>query len=330
MRFGPALVALAVSVLVAGTAASTPVRRPFHVAAYYVTWAAEAGPTTGLDDKLVRIPAGVTEVFLAFMKPDADYAGHLDLAGTGIEVPYSGAVLKASLQALRARNPGIRVLVSVGGEEYATWSRFNPRAIRRFVEDFGLDGIDLDVEPSRPNCRIVSGAMACDSDAMLLDVVGAARAALPRPIAVWLTATNTGAYGEGAWRDARPTGGPTYGAFLRLLGDPARRTLLDGISIMAYDAGPTYRPLDAYRAYRSLFEGPILMGFTSPPEAWGQHVYSVAETVETFDAAAKLGANGAMVFAIGKAPPADRSPATPSSDDLIAALIGATGRAGAD
>jgi len=53
--------------------------------------------------------------------------------------------------------------------------------------------------------------------------------------------------------------------------------MLDIINIMAYDAGPTFRPLEAYAAYRSYFPGSILIGLTSPPEAWGGHEYSLAE-----------------------------------------------------
>ncbi|MDR7037740.1 hypothetical protein J2X36_002491 [Methylobacterium sp. BE186] len=312
---------LAALVMTAGAAAAAPTGRPVHLGAYYASWAAEAGSASGLDDRLAGVPAGVTEVFLAFMRPDATYSGNLDLTGTGLQVPYPGPVLKASIEALRARSPGIRILVSVGGEEYANWRGFDARTIRRVVEDLGLDGVDLDFEPADPKCRQRSGQMSCDSDALLLDVVEAARAALPRPIALWLTATNTGAYGEGAWSEARPIGGPTYGAFLPLLRDPGRRALLDGLSIMAYDAGPTYRPLDAYAAYRSRFEGPILIGFTSPPEAWGGHVYTLPKAVETVRSAMRKGANGAMVWAIGKEAPSDPGPERPGPDDLITALI---------
>ncbi|GEP05238.1 glycoside hydrolase family 18 protein [Methylobacterium oxalidis] len=331
MKLRSACAVLVTLAVTAGSALSAAHERPpVQLAAYYATWAADAESASGLDDRLVRIPDGVTEVLLAFMRPDATYAGNLDLTGTGVQVPYSGSVLKASLQALKERRPGIRVMVSIGGEEYANWAGFDARSIRRFVEDFGLDGVDLDFEPRAPNCRVRAGRTACDSDALLLDVVEAARSALPRPIAIWLTATNTGAFGEGAWREAGPTGGPTYGAFLPLLRDPTRRALLDGISIMAYDAGPTYRPLEAYAAYRNHFQGPILIGFTSPPEAWGGHVYTLRKAVETLGSALEKGANGAMIFAIGKDPPPDPGPERPSPDELLAVLAEATGRARTD
>ena len=97
--------------------------------------------------------------------------------------------------------------------------------------------------------------------------------------------------------------------------------MLDIINIMAYDAGPTFRPLEAYAAYRSYFPGSILIGLTSPPEAWGGHEYSLAEAVATIKAAMERGAEGAVVFAIGKQPPSHPSAVTPPVGDIITALI---------
>ena len=290
-----------------------------HIAAYYQTWSAEAGPL--LDETLVNLPIGLTEILLAFVRPDLAYAGDLDLSNTGLEVPYSGSVLKASLAALKMRNPGVKILISVGGETYTNWHKFDREALKRLVRDFELDGVDLDFEPPSPNCQNRSGRVSCESDSTLFEIVTSARSALPRPYALWLTATNTGAYGEGAWRAQTPTGSPSYGAFVPLLRDRNYSAMLDVINIMAYDAGPTFRPLEAYAAYRSYFPGSILIGLTSPPEAWGGHEYSITEAVGTIKAAMERGAEGAVVFAIGKPPPSHPSPATPAVEDMITAVI---------
>ena len=236
-------------------------------------------------------------------------------------MPYSGSVLKASLAALKMRNPGVKILISVGGETYTNWHKFDREAIKRFVRDFELDGVDLDFEPPSPNCQNRTGRVSCESDSTLFEIVTSARSALPRPYVLWLTATNTGAYGEGAWRAQPPTGSPSYGAFVPLLRDRSYSAMLDVINIMAYDAGPTFRPLEAYAAYRSYFPGSILIGLTSPPEAWGGHEYSIAEAVGTIKAAMERGAEGAVVFAIGKPPPSHPSPATPAVEDMITAVI---------
>jgi chitinase len=136
-----------------------------------------------------------------------------------------------------------------------------------------------------------------------------------------LTATNTGAYGEGTWRARLPTGSPSYGAFVPLLRDRRSSAMLDTINIMAYDAGPSFQPLEAYAAYRSYFPGSILIGVTSPPEAWGGHEYSIAEAVGTIKAAMQRGAEGGVVFAIGKEPPGHPNPVTPAVGELMTALI---------
>jgi chitinase len=189
------------------------------------------------------------------------------------------------------------------------------------VRDFDLDGVDLDFEPASPNCQNRTGRVSCETDSILFEVVKSVRSALPRPYMLWLTATNTGAYGEGAWRAQPPTGSPSYGAFVPLLRDRRHSPMFDTINIMAYDAGPTFRPLEAYAAYRSYFPGSILIGLTSPPEAWGGHEYSISEAVGTVKTAMERGAGGAVVFAIGKEPPSHPSPVTPSVDDIITALI---------
>lgn len=48
-----------------------------------------------------------------------------------------------------------QVLVAVGGATYTNWARMNTGAIAKFVQEFGLDGVDIDYEVRlrvRPNC----------------------------------------------------------------------------------------------------------------------------------------------------------------------------------
>jgi chitinase len=290
------IAALFATVGSSGSVLAEDLRPSTHVAAYYQTWSVEIGPTARLDETLVNLPAGLTEVLLAFVRPDIAYAGNLDLGNTGLEVPYPGSVLKASLAALKARLPGVKILISIGGEAYTNWDKLDPEAIKRFVRDFELDGVDLDFEPASPKCRNLTGRVSCASDSTLFEVVKSARSALPRPYVLWLTATNTGAYGEGTWRARPPTGAPSYGAFVPLLRDRRYSAMLDTINIMAYDAGPSFRALEAYAAYRSYFPGSILIGVTSPPEAWGGHEYSIAEAIGTIKAAMERGAEGAALI----------------------------------
>jgi chitinase len=59
-------------------------------------------------------------------------------------------VIKAAIARLKTRNPNTKVLVSVGGATYSNWKRLNVKAIRKFVKTFGLDGVDVDFEPTNP------------------------------------------------------------------------------------------------------------------------------------------------------------------------------------
>ena len=44
--------------------------------------------------------------------------------------------------------PLAQVIIAVGGATYTNWAALNAGAIRRFVDAFGLDGVDIDYEVS--------------------------------------------------------------------------------------------------------------------------------------------------------------------------------------
>jgi len=220
------------------------------------------------------------------------------------------------------------VLVSVGGETYANWTELNSTAISEFVRYFRLDGVDIDFEPTAARCRKQDRRIVCDSDATLIHAVKALRNKLPATAILALSMPNVGAFGEGQWHDAQPSGGPYYGLLLALLRDHAVAGLLSYISVMAYDAGPSYQPLQAYRAVRSYYDGPILIGFTSPPEGWGGHVYSTQEAQTVLETALDEGAAGAMLFHLKKVADGTVSPDRPDAK-LLAQTLSTTLKRGA-
>ena len=57
-------------------------------------------------------------------------------------------VVKGAIATLKQRNPATKVLIAVGGATYTNWAGMNTAAIKRFVDDFGLDGVDIDYEVS--------------------------------------------------------------------------------------------------------------------------------------------------------------------------------------
>src|SRR5579883_2115806 len=178
---------------------------------YYQTWS-DSWKANGADTVLAKLPSYVNVVNLSFMEPNASYAsGSGSLGGTGLSFPYDGPTLKAAVAALHASHPNTKVIVSVGGATYPSWSSFNAAPIAAFVNDFGLDGVDIDYEPSNPGCTNGGGTVSCPSDAEYVGVINAMRAALPRPKWLTIAAWSVGAYGEGAWASAPPTGSAYMG-----------------------------------------------------------------------------------------------------------------------
>ena len=154
-------------------------RRP--LIAYQASWY-ETPALTGSATTLARLPGFIDTVILGFAKPDATYNGGLKLSGTGLQYPFTGAVLKDAIQVLKARHPRTRVLVAVGGSGYNNgWAHLDEAAISRLVRDLGADGVDIDYEPPSPRCRTEAGRVVCDSDSTWISLVGRFRAALPRP-----------------------------------------------------------------------------------------------------------------------------------------------------
>lgn len=273
---------------------------------YYQTWS-DTWKANGADTVLAHLPTYVNVVDLAFMEPNASYAqGTLSLGGTGIGVPYDGPTLKAAIAALHANSPATKVMVSVGGATYTAWSAFNPQAIAAFAGDFGLDGVDIDYEPSNPNCSNTSGTVSCPSDTEYVGVINAMRSAMPGPKWLSMAAWSVGAYGEGPWANAPPTGSAYLGIALAVFKDARASAALDLVNVMSYDAGPSYSPAQALQAYQHYFNGRIAMGIEVPPEAWGGHMETITEIDALASSVGSSGAAGLMLWSLQKAGPAQQ------------------------
>lgn len=277
-------------------------------ASWYETPAATAEATT-----LARVPGFVDIVALAFARPDLVYAGDLDLSGTGLQYPYAGAVLRDAIALLKRRNPGTRVVISVGGSGWsAGWSGFDEHALARLVRDLGADGVDLDYEPEDPQCAPTGGRIVCASHAAWIDYITRVRAAMPRPLLLTVPAWSVGAYGEGRFAADEPAS-PWTGSMLSVLRSAAAREI-DIVSVMAYDAGPRFDPARAFAAYRAVWDGPLLLGVAVRPADPGSPV-PTADGVEHLMAGVRADPRaGAMLYALrvcapetGCAPGADEA-----------------------
>ncbi len=200
----------------------------------------------------------VDVVVLAFARPDARYAGGLDLGGTGLQFPHPGAVVRDAVARLHRNNPGTRVLLGIGGQTYGSWAALDTGAIALLVGDLGLDGVDVDFEPADPRCVANADGVRCMSDGAWKSALERLRAAPPRPAMLSVPGWSVGAFGAGPWRDARPRG-PWTGSMLAPLRDPGMAAV-DLVSVMAYGAGAGFDATRAYAAYRAAWPGALLGG----------------------------------------------------------------------
>lgn len=300
----------------AGARPALAAERPFL--AYHVSWY-EVHTDDPAATSIARLPGYITHLALAFVRPDMTYEGGLDLKGTGFEYPYSGAVLKKAIQLLKARVPTMKVLVSVGGWNYPAWDRLNVEGIARLVKDLGADGVDIDYETHTPACaRGRGGRVSCPSDALTTKIVEDIRRALPRPFVVSATGWSVGAYGEGAFAAAGPQG-PYAGVSLVLLRPPVSEAL-DLVSIMSYDAGPAFRPDEAFRAYRTYWKGPLALGIEVMPGSEGSPRFTLDYTARTLAMVMGDPRAGAMLYALREVPPGPPGPDNPDYRALAVAI----------
>jgi chitinase len=265
---------------------------------YFESWS-EKWANDGNSAKLANLPSYVNVVNLAFMKPEGQYSGNLNIGSTGLSFPYDGKTLKTAITALKKRNPGTKVLISVGGATFTNWGHLNEGAIAHFVKDFGLDGVDVDYEPTSPACSSNNGQVSCRTDQEFINVIKRVRAVLPRPYIVSIAGFSIGAYGQGNFKSASPQGDHT-GVSVNMLKSVGN--LLDWIHIMSYDAGNSFNPETAFWAYKSLFSGKITIGIEIPPEAWGGHVYTMSQVGRLGDFVNNNGGSGLMVWSLHQKP----------------------------
>ncbi|CAO3460404.1 glycosyl hydrolase family 18 protein [Azospirillum argentinense] len=298
----------------AGTGAQGLPARPLLV--YHDSWYER--PATGpAATTLATLPGYMNLVALSFVRPDAAYPGRLDLKETGLQYGFPGTVLRDAIALLKQRQPGTRVLLAVGGANYANWDALNLDALVRLVQDLGVDGVDLDFEPVSPGCS-VRGRVRCLSDAMWLDLVARFRAAFPRPLLLTVPGWSIGAYGEGAFRDAQPRG-PHTGSILNLLRSP-QAAAIDLVSIMAYEGGPTFDPWQAWQAYRQVWKGPLALGVQVPPSQLGGPTYTVPLAEQLARNVAQDPQGGMMLYPLLGRPPGTLGPDNPDGRLLAQAL----------
>ncbi|KAJ3316951.1 hypothetical protein HDV06_002533, partial [Boothiomyces sp. JEL0866] len=250
---------------------------------YYESW---ADPTASL---LCQVPSYYNVVILSFVDPMMQYTkGSYDISKTGLDfVPGAAGNLKNGIAVLRSR--GARVLVSAGGWCFSVdgdatcnalgitpsqtrWAVYDPKdsrysaakvtqslqAMRAFVDDFGLDGVDVDFETngypsnmnSQANCAPSNGggswvppgttlSQTCKADTQYINIVNQFRSAFPRPYLMSSAVHGYGAFGEGAYDNVHMAAGWcgcwwNGGMAIGML--KASGTSLDFLNVMSYDS----------------------------------------------------------------------------------------------
>lgn len=268
--------------------------------------------------QIANLPPYVTQVAIAFFKPDATYSGGMTWEGTGLLFSSPAAVIRDAIALLKEKNAGTKVLLSIGGATYDNWIQYNPVSAALFVREFGLDGIDVDFEPRNSNCQQnPGGTISCATDSLFIDIISKTKAALPPDAYLSASVYNVGAYGEGAYSDALPQGGYT-GVSINMLKSVGY--MLSSINIMAYDAGDLYNPKLAYEAYSTYYSGPMQMGLQVPKDAWGGHSLTSIEVIDLSTFVKNVGGSGMMLWSLQK--PSDGGPTAQDISREVCIIFG--------
>lgn len=278
-----------------------------QIVGYFETWMARA-TWESATYSLAKIPAYVGIIPIAFAKPDSTYtAGSYNYTGAGLGITATKDVTLGAIKLAQAK--GQKLLLSVGGATYPNFGAINVPALMSLVKDLGIDGIDLDYEADTSGCsNLNTNSLSCPTDSQMINIINQLRSGLDQIQAstgrkMYLTAAvwSIGAYGTPGYPTTQygPVGSKTA-----LWVNPLKQvgSKFDMLFLMSYDAGNAsttgYRPLDALKAYKALYSGPVYLGVEVPPEAWGGNVTTPDQALSYASSAVQLGGAGTMIWAL--------------------------------
>jgi len=227
-----------------------------QVGVYFDSWFMPYSETHAND--LTNLQKEINTVYLAFASQSLTYKkGEKSFKNTGLSFSSSFAVIKSSIILLQMR--GVKVFLAVGGGSY--WSQksaVNHQAIVDLCDDMNCDGIDIDWE------------VGIEDDSSPADVIKKLNSLTSKPIS--FTCFSTGAY--------PPKPNDKYsGMNIKTLKECSN--IIDQVNVMAYDAGKTYSPIAAFKAYRALYPGIINIGFLIGKQGWGDALLFKPELLQT-------------------------------------------------
>jgi hypothetical protein len=242
---------------------------------------------------LARVPGVWTHIMLSFGKPDFAWGGAAadTFAGTGLEFSSSPKQIKEVIRLLHALNR--KVILALGGANYNNWGPLATEAgksgpikaaLAKFIDDMGIDGMDVDFEIMENSDTVVAQYANCIQamkEALLLCTTGAKVLTL----AAWSTGSDYTAdlssepgypgvpsyWGGAAGRERKTFKSTVSSSPLPLLVGKTIGSLLDVVSIMSYDVRfEHYDPTVAYAQYRTIVPATtvVCVGLEIPPEGW--------------------------------------------------------------
>ena len=286
----------------------TKIQQPSQqIVGYFETWMATA-TWESATYSLAKVPSYVGIIPVAFAKPDSIYtAGSYNFSGAGLGITATKDVAIGAIKLAQAK--GQKLLLSVGGATYPNFAAINVPALMALVKDLNLDGIDLDYEADTNGCSNLNTTnLSCPTDSQMINIINQLRSGLDQIQSstgrkMYLTAAvwSIGAYGTPAYPTTQygPVGNKSA-----LWVNPLKQVgaKFDMLFLMSYDAGNAlttgYRPLDALKAYKNIYSGPVYLGVEVPPEAWGGNVTTPQEAVTNATTAIQLGGAGTMIWAL--------------------------------
>lgn len=268
-----------------------------EIGGYFESWVPDSDNAS--THSLGNMPGYIKYIMLAFANPNTNYVkGSNNFTGTGMDFS-NFSLIKSAIETGRIKNPNQIFLLSVGGATFP-FSNPNYQNIVDLMTDLGLDGIDIDYE-NTPKCsNINTDNLSCVDDAIITDIINKFKNILPAGKLLTAAVFNCGAYGSKEYPNNKYLPASMYaGMFINPLKNAGAK--LDAIFIMSYDAGDTYKPTEAFEAYKAIFNNKKFIGLEVPPEAWG----GVELTVDNASIYAKYAmdnqGSGVFIWALNKA-----------------------------
>ena len=237
----------------------------YGLGTYFTSWSSNWN-SSSTSQELANIPNDINIVYLCYVIPDCKYIKNSNTwVGTGLDFSSDFSVIKGAIKIIKDK--GTIVMLTVGGA-VNSFSSFEPKNIADLMIDLGCDGVDLDWEDPKGN--LASNELGT--------IIKSMRNNMKENALLSLAAFSVGAYGLDEFSTSLPINQNTG---MCITGIKDSGELLDWINIMSYDAGGTFDPIIAFKAYRKYYSGPLMIGVEVPPEAWGGNIITL-DKVSTY------------------------------------------------